>query len=62
MQIINIKDDSYVVRGTVLAQKVTHISTDELKKQYGLADTVLRNGDIFYICERIIDAEFEDIK
>ena len=62
MEIINIKDDSYVVRGTVSVQKVTHLSTDELKKQYGLADTVLRNGDIFYICERIIDAEFEDIK
>ena len=62
MQIINIKDDRYVVQGTVLAQKVTHISTDELKNQYSLADTVLRNGDTFYICMKIIDVEFEDIK
>ena len=45
-----------------MAQKVTHITTDELKSQYSLADTVLRNGDVFYICMKIIDAEFEDIK
>jgi hypothetical protein len=52
----------YVVRGKVSAHKVTHKSTDELKKQYSLADTVLRNGDIFYICMKTIDVEFEDIK
>ena len=52
----------YVVCGRVSAQKVAHISTDELKNQYSLADTVLRNGDIFYICMKIIDVEFEDIK
>ena len=62
MQFINIKDDMYVVRGTVSAQKVTNKSTEELKKQYSLADTVLRNGDIFYICMKVIEAEFEDIK
>ena len=62
MQIINVNDDRYVVQGTVSAQKVTHLSTDELKKQYSLADTVLRNGDTFYICMKIIDVEFEDIK
>ena len=62
MQIINVNDDRYVVCGTVSAQKVTHITTDELKSQYSLADTVLRNGDVFYICMKIIDAEFQDIK
>ena len=62
MQIINVNDDRYVVRGTVLAQKVAHLSTDELKNQYSLADTVLRNGDILYICMKIIDVEYEDIK
>ena len=62
MQIINVNDDRYVVCSTVLAQKVAHLSTDELKNQYSLADTVLRNGDVFYICMKIIDAEFEDIK
>ena len=62
MQIINVNDDRYAVCGTVSAQKVTHITTDELKNQYSLADTVLRNGDVFYICMKIIDAEFQDIK
>ena len=61
MQIINIKDDGYVVCGRVSAQKVAHLSTDELKNQYSLSDTVLRNGDILYICMKAINAEFEDI-
>ncbi len=61
MQIINVKDDMYVVCGTVLAQKVINKSTDELKNWYSLADTVLRNGDVFYICMKIINAEFDDI-
>ena len=51
----------YAVRGRVSAQRVTDKSTDELKSWYSLADTVLRNGDIFYICSKMIEAEFEDI-
>jgi ribosomal protein L16 Arg81 hydroxylase len=62
MQIITVNDDRYVVQGTVSAQKVTHLTTDELKNRYSLADTVLRNGDILYICMKIIDVEYEDIK
>ena len=61
MKLITVNDDLYVICGTVLAEKVT-ISTEELKKQYSLADTVLRNGDTYYICQKINDAEFEDIQ
>ena len=61
MQIINVNDDMYVVFGTVSTQKVTHLTTDELKNRYSLADTVLRNGDTFYICMKIIDVEFEEL-
>ena len=61
MKFITVNDGLYVVRGTVLADKVTTISTNELKKRYSLADSVLRNGDTFYICMRVIDVEFEDI-
>ena len=61
MKLITVNDDLYVICGTVLAEKVT-ISTEELKKQYSLADTVLRNGDTYYICQKIIAAEFEDIQ
>ena len=60
MQIINVNDDRYIVQGTVSAQKVTDITTDQLKDRYSLADTVLRNCDTFYVCMKIIDAEFED--
>ena len=62
MKFITVNDGLHVVRGTVLADKVTTISTNELKKRYSLADTVLRNGDTFYICMKVIDVEFEDIK
>ena len=51
----------YAVRGKVSAHKVINMSTEDLKNQYSLADTVLRNGDTFYIGMKIIDAEFEDI-
>mgnify|MGYP001162669899 CR=1 FL=1 len=61
MQIITVNDDKYVIRGTVSADKVTNISTNNLKKRYSLADTVLRNGNTFYICMKVIEAEFEDI-
>ena len=61
MKFITVNDDMYVVCGMVLVDKVTNISTNDLKKQYSLADTVLRNGDTFYICMKTIEAEFEDI-
>ena len=61
MEIINVNDDRYVVCGTVSVHKVTNITTDQLKDRYSLADTVLRNGDTFYICMKMINAEFEDV-
>ena len=61
MQIITVNDDKYVIRGKVSADKVTNISTNELKKRYSLADTILRNGDTLYICMKVIEVEFEDI-
>ena len=61
MQFVKVKDELYVVCGRVSAQKVIDKPATELKSWYNLADTVLRNGDIFYICMKTIDAEFEDI-
>ena len=60
MKRIVVNDDLYVVCGTVLVEKVIK-STEELKSQYRLADTVLRNGDSYYICQTVNDAEFENI-
>ena len=56
--IVDINDDRYEVLGTVLASK--DYSSEELKKQWN-ADTVLRNGDKFYMTKKIIEAEFKDL-
>ena len=53
----------YFVRGTVSAE-VAEASggTAELKKRYNNVDTVLRNGNDYYFCETVTEAEFTDIK
>ena len=58
-KIIYIGDEGYMILGTVSAS--TELSNDKLKAQYGLADTILRNGDNLYICSKLIIAEFEEI-
>ena len=57
-KIINVNDDCYMILGTVSVN--TTKTTDQLKSQYSLADTVLRNGDQYYICMKLINAEFEE--
>ena len=59
-KIIDVDKDRYVVLGT--AKVDSGYSPEHLKSMYGLADAVLRNADTFYICYRIIDAEFEMIE
>ena len=39
----------------------TKYTSDQLKSQYTLADTILRNGNELYICMKLIEAEFYDI-
>jgi len=56
---IDVGKDKYVVLGTVSAE--SGYSTDQLKQMWALADTVLKNGNMFYICSKIIEAEFEMI-
>ena len=59
MQIVTIGDDGYIVLGKVSVN--TSYDTDQLKSQWRLADTILRNQNEFYICMKIIDVEFNDI-
>jgi len=61
LQFINVKGDTYVVCGRVSVKKVINKPADELKSWYNLADTVLRNGNMFFICMKTIDVEFDDI-
>ena len=59
MKIITVGDEGYIVLDVVSVN--TEYSADDLKAQYRLADTVLRNNEKLYICMKIIEAEFEDI-
>ena len=59
MQIVTIGDDGYIVLGKVSVN--TSYDTDQLKSQWRLADTILRNQNEFYICMKIIDVEFNNI-
>jgi len=56
-RLISVNDSLYLIKGTVSAD--IRFTTDELKKQYS-ADTVLRNGNEWFICSKVIEAEFED--
>ena len=64
MKIISANKNRYLVLGTMSARKVTEIANtpSELKKLYTMADTVLRNGDIYYICNKIIEVEWKEVK
>ena len=58
-KIIFVGDDGYMILGTVSAS--TEFSNNELKQQYGLADTILRNKDQLYVCMRLIEAKWDEI-
>ena len=59
MQIVTVDGEGYIVLGKVSVN--TSYSTEELKSQWRLADTILRNQNEFYICSKLIDVEFNDI-
>ncbi len=58
MRIVTVGDNGYIVLGVVSVN--TSFSTEELKSQWRLADTILRKDNDWYICMKIIDAEFFD--
>ena len=58
MKIVSVGDKGYIVLGVVSVN--TSFSTEELKSQWRLADTILRKNNDWYICMEIIDAEFYD--
>ena len=59
MKIVSVGDKGYIVLGVVSVN--TSFSTEELKSQWRLADTILRKDNEWYVCMKIIDAEFFDI-
>ena len=58
MKIVSVGDKGYIVLGVVSVN--TSFSTEELKSQWRLADTILRKDNDWYVCMKIIDAEFYD--
>ena len=58
MRIVTVGDKGYIVLGVVSVN--VPFSTEELKSQWRLADTILRKNQEWYICMEIIDAEFYD--
>ncbi len=56
MKIVSVGDKGYIVLGVVSVN--TSFSTEELKSQWRLADTILRKDNDWYVCMKIIDTEF----
>tara|TARA_B100000029_G_scaffold470061_1_gene508571 strand:- start:435 stop:632 length:198 start_codon:yes stop_codon:yes gene_type:complete len=61
IRIITVDDERYEVLGTQSVQQVDEEGSDVWKDRWG-ADTILRNGDLYYFCRKVIEAEFKDIK
>ena len=54
---ITIGDDRFAILGRVSVECKYNI--DELKTMWGLADTILRNGEQYYVCMKLIDTEIQ---
>ena len=59
-KIVNVNDTLYEVLGTMSVERSNDKGTEYWKEKWG-ADNVLRNGNDYYYCRIIINAEFEDI-
>ena len=59
MKIITVGDDGYITLGIVSVN--TSHEADQLKSQWRLADTILRKDQEYYICMKLIEAEFKMI-
>ena len=59
MRLVHLGGKGYIVLGVVSVN--TSYSSDELKSQWRLADTILQKENELYICQTMIDAEFYEI-
>ncbi len=59
-KLVNIDDDRFYVLGKVLVENCRY-NADDLKIMWGLADTVLRNNEYYYICMKLIDVQLEEL-
>ena len=54
---ISIGDDRFYILGRVSVD--CGYSIDELKTMWGLADTILRNEEDYYVCMKLIEVDLE---
>ncbi len=59
MKLVRIKDDMYVLKGSLKAD--SGFNNEEIKSMYD-ADTILRQDNRWFAANKVLDAEFEDIK
>ena len=59
MEIIDFQDSKWVVKSKVDGSKIEDPST--LKKNYGCDMVIKNNQNIFYILDKVIDVEFEEL-
>jgi len=59
VKLIRIKNDMYVLKGSLKAD--CNFTNEEIKNMYGV-DTILRQDDKLFAAEKVLDAEFQDIK
>ena len=58
-KLIDIGEDRFYVLGRVLVDNCRY-TTEDLKVMWGLADTILRNDKVYYICMQLIDVEIQN--
>ena len=59
-KLINVNDVLYEILGTMDVKKSEDKGTEYWKERWG-SHAVLRNGNQYYYCRIVINAEFEDI-
>jgi len=58
-KLVTINNDRFYILGKVLVDNCRY-TINELKIMWGLADTILRNNDYYYICMQLIDVEIKN--
>lgn len=64
MEIVHHDDTLYIVKWITNINKYAGLTVDELKKEHSMIvyDIILKKLDNFYFCEKILEAEFEEIE
>jgi len=59
IKIINVHNDMFEVLGTQRVKTTDEKGTDYWKEKWG-TDTVLKNGDLYYFCRKVLEAEWTE--